>query len=35
MQYDAMMAAVPTAKPAFKRTLEVYESKSKSGASAK
>jgi thiol-disulfide isomerase/thioredoxin len=34
MQYDAWMAAVPSAKPALKRTLESYESKSK-GAAAK
>lgn len=37
MQYDAWMAAVPSAKPALKRTLETYESKAKSapGAAAK
>jgi len=34
MQYDAWMSAAPTAKPAFKRALEVYETKSK-GADAK
>ena len=29
MQYDAWMSAAPSAKPAFKRTLETYEGKSK------
>ena len=32
MQYDAWMAASPAAKPAIKRALDVYESKTKDAA---